>query len=306
MKYTSDKLIETVKRNAGVPTSQRKFSDQDLLAFLNEELELTIVTELINQQQDYFIERSVIPLIANTSEYELPSRSVGWKVESIGYLNASGDYRKLSKISRSMRGDYTYYQTADGPAAFYIEGTKIVLIPDVSASVSGSLEVDFVRIHNELVNVSSAGLISTVTDLGASYQMTVDTIPSTSDGVDVVSGSNPFSLIEIGGSAVVAGFNITVAKTLFSTAPVAGDYVTASGETPIPNIPEDFHPVLAQAATLRALISLNDVKGIQTAQISLQRMLSAMAQRSKTRVSSAPTKLVSRSYFLNSMRQRIY
>jgi hypothetical protein len=99
MMYTSDALIEAIKRNAAVPTSQRKFSDLDILSFLNEELELTIVTELIKQQQDYFIERQNITLLPNVSEYDFPTKSVGWQVNAVGYVDPNGFYTKLSTLT---------------------------------------------------------------------------------------------------------------------------------------------------------------------------------------------------------------
>ena len=141
MLYTSDNLIEAIKRNGSIPTSQRKFSTSDFLHFLNEELELTVVTLLVSMNQDYFIEKETTALVANQSEYDFPLRAVGWKAYSVGYVDSAGVYTKLSKINRSQRG---YYGSDVGstPAGFYVEGTKIVTVPSIGASVSGSLQID--------------------------------------------------------------------------------------------------------------------------------------------------------------------
>lgn len=302
MRYTSDNLIAAIKRNAGIPTSQRKFSNTDFLTFLNEELQLTIVGELISMRQDYFVETQQTALVANTSEYNFPSRAIGWKVDSVGYVDASGDYTKLYRVNRSQRDMYSVTTDVSSPAAYYIEGTKIVTIPSVGTSPVGSLEVDFVRIQNELVLENAVGAITTVATVGTDYQMTVGTVPTTTSGVDVISGTNPFNVIARGAAATVAGSNVSVVMTAFDRAPVSGDFLCETGKTPVPGIPEDIHPVLAQAATIRCLIASNDMRGIQSAQLSLGNMLERMRARSRNRVNSSPNKIVTRGSVLNMMR----
>jgi hypothetical protein len=302
MIYTSDDLIEAIKRNAGMPTSQRKFSPSDFLAFLNEELNLTVVSRLISLQQDYFIESETTALLASTSEYDFPSRAIGWKIEAVYYVDSSSALTKLPRIIRTNQGAYSNYQTSESPTAFYVEGTKLKLVPDVSASPSGSLKVDFIRIQNELVKTTSCGLISTVAVVVNDYQMTVNATPSTSLGVDVISGTNPFNIIARASTATTGVGTVSCATADFERAPVAGDWVCATGTTPIANIPEDFHPVLAQAATIRCLITSNDAKGIQTAQMSLASMINSMMDRGKDRVEGSPQKLVPSNRILNLMR----
>lgn len=301
MLYTSDLLIEAIKRNGSIPTSQRKFSTSDFLAFLNEELELSIVTLLVSMNQDYFIEHETTALVANQSSYDFPLRGIGWKANAVGYLDTANVYSKLSKINRSQRGSYGS-QLGSSPCGFYIEGTKIITIPAIGATVTGSLEVDFVRIQNRLVSVNSCGLITVVAVVGANYQITVNTVPAVTGGIDAISGTNPFNVFARASTPVVAGFNLTCPIVDFERAPVAGDYLCQTGTTPIPNIPEDFHPVLAQAATLRCLISMSDAKGLQTAQLSYSRMLDAISSKAADRVSTSPTKIVPKSRILNSMR----
>jgi len=302
MKYTSDLLIDAIKRNAGIPTSQKKFQNSDFLAFLNEELGLTVVGELVALNEDYFITTKDTALVASTSRYAIPVTAIGWKLDSIGHVDSNGSYRKLDKITRSQRDMYDTSESGTSPWAYYVEGNNIVTVPDMGSNVDGSLRFDIIEIQNELVLSSSCGLISSVTDLGSDYRLTVGSVPSTDDGVDIISGTNPFNIIAQGKSATVSSPNVTVSQDDFSRAPVAGDYVAPYGQTPIPNIPEDYHPILAQAATIRCLIAMNDNKGLQTANLSLSNMIERMRNRSKRRVNSSPTKIVPTSPILNLMR----
>ena len=299
MRYTSDDIITAVKRNASIPTSQKKFQNADFLAWMNEELQLTIVGELLSLREDYFVTSSTTALVANQDDYAIPSAAVGWKLEGVWYVDSAGEENKLSRVSRSQRDMYT---SSDGsaPAAFYFNGDNITVIPGIGSSASGSLKFDYVRIQNELVLEGSCGLISSVAIAGTDYQITVSSVPSTTNGADVISGVNPFGIIARASTATVAGSVITCAIADFDRVPVAGDFVAANGETPIPNIPEDYHPILAQALTMRCLT--NDQAMLQTQGMVLGNMLERMRKRSLRRVNNSPRKIVSRNSILNRMR----
>jgi hypothetical protein len=304
VKYNSSALISAIKRNASIPSSQVRFSNTDFLKFLNEELQLTIVGELLALRQDYFVTTIDTLLIANQSNYEIPTSAVGWMLESVGYIDTSSNYTRLPIITRDQRANFQALTDATSPSAVYITGNTITTVPDLGTSTTGSLRFDLVRIQNELVLPTTCGEISTVADTGTDYQMTVDTVPiAVGARCDVISGTNPFNIIARNMVGNVLGNVITVTYgTSFARAPIAGDYVCITGQTPYPNIPEDFHAVLAQAATVRCMIASNDEKGIQTQGVSLGNMLKRMRDRASKRVSDAPRKIVGNNYLLSMMR----
>lgn len=301
MRYLTTDLIAAIKRDASIPSSQRRFQNDDFLAFLNEELQLTIVGELLAMRQDYFVTTVDTALVASQSNYTMPTSAVGWKLEAVWYLDTSSKEYRLPLITREQRGAYRNNSSGVSPAAVYVLNDEIRTVPDMGATVSGSLRYDFVRIQNEMVLPSSCGKITSVTDTGTDYQMTVETVPvSTGDSVDVVSGTNPYNVFARSVTTSISGSIITVTYgSSFGRAPVAGDYVCPVGKTPVANIPEDFHPVLAQAGTVRCLISANDTKGIQTQSLSLQNMLTRMRNRAGKRINDAPRKIVPNNYILN-------
>jgi hypothetical protein len=305
MIYNSADLISAIKRNASIPSSQVKFSNTDFLKFLNEELQLTMVNKLLSLRQDYFVTTLTTILSPSTSAYDIPTSAIGWKLEAVGYLDNNGNYTQLPLIARDQRDAFYSLDTSTIPKGFYIMGNTLHLVPSVGSTVTGSLEYDYVRIQNELVLPTACGLISTVVDTGTAYQMTVDTVPiATGETCDVVSGTNPFNIIARGVVGTVAGAVISATYgTSFSRAPVAGDYVCEAGKTPIPNIPEDFHPVLAQMAVIRCLASNNDVNGIQAQGLVLSNMLDVVSKRSSKRISDTPRKIKGNDYILNLMRR---
>jgi hypothetical protein len=83
---------------------------------------------------------------------------------------------------------------------------------------------------------------------------------------------------------------------------VAGDYVCAAGETPIPNIPEDVHPALAAAATMRAHIASENQKGLQLSSMAFSQKMKYLEDRAAQRVTNSPQKIVPRDHLLSSIR----
>lgn len=302
MRYTTDQLIAAVKSNAGIPSSQRRFTNSDIMRFLNEELELTIVARLLELQQDYFVQKENTTLLANTSEYAFPDRAIGWKVNTVGYREGT-EFRKLPRISRSQRGMYSDAGTSSSPSAFYINNDKLVLIPNIGTSPTGSLEIDFVRIQSELVaNLATATITSWTLD-PAAYAITVSNAINVDNGVDIIEADNPFSVYVRKSTPIgVVGNIIYLPIADLIVEPKAGDYVCPYKQTCIPLIPEDFHPALALAGTIRTQIHMHDTTGAQATASALQNMLNSMISRAVDRVESSPIKLVSKNTILNMMR----
>jgi len=305
MIYTSDNLITAMKRNTALPESQSKFDNADFLAFLNEELQISIVGELSALQEDYFMTHIDTALVADQYIYDMPPKAIGWVLYDIGYLDSSDVYTSLPRINLGQLDYFNTIITGSTPRGFYVEDDKIKLVPKTVNSASGYLRFYYERIQNKLVLLENSGKISNVSTSGNNYICTVNNIPVTANGVDVISGTQSFGLIVDNATVVaVAANNITIAQSDFERAPVVGDYVMAKGETPVPHIPETYHPILAQAGVLRMLEASGDKNNIQIAATTYARMVDKLKRRSSSRVKAAPKKIIARSSVLNMMRRR--
>ena len=284
MGYTADNLIQSIKDNCMIPTSQNKFSDSMLLRILNEELRLTITGELENLNQEYFVKYQDVPLVASQTEYDIPIKATGWVLRDIGFVGQDTIYNSLNEIQLENIDRTRINTEAARPHAFYKKHTKVVSIPNISASPeSGSWRFYFHKLQNELIKTSSCGLISNVVDTGTDYILTVGSLPITSNGVDVISSKNPYNIIADNFTATVGGFNITVTKTGFDSVPVVGDYVVETGKSPWPNIPEDFHPILSMAASVRVAIISKDDKLKSLLESTMQVMVDKLRKRAGNR-----------------------
>ena len=79
-----------------------------------------------------------------------------------------------------------------------------------------------------------------------------------------------------------------------------GDYITLAGQTPVPNIPTEMHPLLAQAAAVQILESSTDTEALMNAQKRMEKMAASIQTLVDNRVDLAPKKIKPRHSALTS------
>ncbi len=104
--YTSDKLIEAVKRKIAFPINQNTFTEDDILAFANEEMFIAQVPAVMQYHEEYFVYRVQVPLVTNISRYSIPDRAIGMKLRDLFWSDASGNYFEMTRISS---GDKAFF-----------------------------------------------------------------------------------------------------------------------------------------------------------------------------------------------------
>lgn len=299
--YTTTTLIDAIKRNTLMPESTRKFTDTDILAILNEQIQWLAQTELIAMNEDYFTDQYTITLVAGTDEYKLPEMASAWVIDRIYFVDSSGNERKLP---RRTRKNESTVGTDNDPQGFYLEGANLVVYPNMGTSPTGTIKVYYSRIINLLREVASCGKVTGVATVGTDYVISCDAAPLglPADNCDVINGKNPYELICADTSCAVAGTDVTVAVSAFDRTPVAGDWVAQSGYSPVPHFPREFHPLLAQAGVVKLLAAAGDKGNYDVATQELNAMLTTMRRVTKNRSRGSQKKIVPRSYALNRMR----
>lgn len=150
--YTSNTLIEAVKRNISFPIAQVTFSEDDILRFADEEMFLEQVPSILQFHEEYFVFNELVPLVANQSRYPIPKRAVGMKVRDLFYEDESGQLIEMTRISpddksfMTTRGD-----SFPTPIYYYVENNSIVLAPSVGPTPTGSLAFSYYLRPNSLV-----------------------------------------------------------------------------------------------------------------------------------------------------------
>lgn len=150
--YSSNTLIEAVKRNISFPIAQVTFSEDDILRFADEEMFLEQVPSILQFHEEYFVFNEEVPLTANQSRYPIPKRAIGMKLRDLFYKNTQDQLVEMSRINPD---DKAYMQTKGDtfptPIYYYMENNSVVVSPTVGPNPNGSLVFSYYLRPNSLV-----------------------------------------------------------------------------------------------------------------------------------------------------------
>ena len=212
---TSNGLIESIKRKISFPIAQATFSEEDILKFANEELMIQQVPSVLSFHEEYYVTTEIVPLEANKSRYEIPSRAVGMRLRDIFWQDSNGNLNEMTRVSSE---DRAYYQRNSGANQaihkFYPEGNDIVLVPSLTDSPTGSLVfVYFIR-PNQLVLDERAAIVSSfcskLTVVNANI-VAGDTVSISGVTFTAVAGAPSTNQFQIGGTSIITATNLATA-----------------------------------------------------------------------------------------------
>jgi hypothetical protein len=201
--YTSNSLIEAVKRSMSMPISQITFTDEDILAFASEELYLSQLPSILQYHEEYYVFEQKVQLKPNQAKYPIPNRAIGMKLRDLFYQDLNGQLREMTKINPD---DESFFSQASGnqesPYRYKIENNSVVLLPGVGSSVQGTLVFRYFLRPNALVKDNRAAICS-----GFGKTVTVTN-----------SNLQPGDKIMIGSSELVVGTDFVIGPNSSTTA----------------------------------------------------------------------------------------
>lgn len=157
--YLSSDLIAAVKRKISFPVSQQTFTEDDILAFANEEMMISQVPSILQWHEEYFVFRINVALKSGVTRYPIPTRAIGMKFRDIKYVDTSGSLYEMTRVSPD---DKAFHQqtnnTVETPYNFYLEGNDVVL----ASSTSGHLAFFIYMRPNQLVMEDRAFIVSSI------------------------------------------------------------------------------------------------------------------------------------------------
>jgi hypothetical protein len=309
---TSSKLIESVRTRAMLPDDTSVYTDQRILDVLNEQIDTSLLPALLSINEEHLVVSQDNSTSSN-NRYKIPYRAIGNKLRDVNYSIGDTVY-ELSRMSLEELSDYrtngtNRYQND----VFYLEGDEIVLLS--SSRSYSNLKMYFYLRPNVLVREKEVGKITTI-DKGTGL-ITFEKFPENFSNLtefDFVSNVTPNRILKW--DITKTDSDVSTKSIIFDPADIpeglsVGDYICAKEESPVPNIPTEYHPILAQMAAVHILEALNDTEGLQNATRRLDRMLNSVMKMTDNRVEGAPQKIKQRHTplmntfgFLNGRRRR--
>ncbi len=154
------------------------------------------------------------------------------------------------------------------------------------------------RRPNNLTSIDNCGQISTInTSTGDVTLVSCPTDWVTTTTFDCIPNAPQFT--SRGDDLAISAINTTTFVLRFSDLTVvanmvAGDWICPATMSPIPQIPYDMFPLLAQRGAIRILESLGDTQNLQVAERRYQDMAADFARTVSPRIEGTPKKIVNR------------
>lgn len=282
MDFTSTGLIAQIKRRALIPSSQNLFTDSDLIAMLNEELQNRVIPYILAVREDYFLTYNEYTQNGSTTEIDIPKNAIGNKINQVNIYTASSDDSFFASVPR-----LTVSQINDYYGGYYIQGSKIKILPQ--AITNGQLRIYYYRRPSEIVATSKTAIISTVnTNTSIVCSTNLPANITTGSNIDIVSNEQPWDTI----AERTAGTVLNATLDLTDTTDIeTGYYVASRGESPFAQIPQDTIPLLIQAVVVRMMEYMGDTNGLQAALLTYAQMESDNRNLITPRVDAQPKKI---------------
>jgi hypothetical protein len=274
--YTTTGLVASVKRRITLPDAQNLYTADDLIAFMGDELSSTIVPLVHSVQQEYWVVRHDEPLVMGQLNYTIPVRGVANCLRLLTLVDTNGNEIAFSLLRpENTASTYNWlspYSTST-LYGFNMEDDHIVMFPkQFVANPVMSLRFRFERQPNQLCSVNDAAQITGI--LG--NVVTVNNIPSTwntTTVVDLIKGIPAF--ISKGDDLTLALVNVGLSQITFTALPstaAIGDWISVAGTSPVPQIPYQLFPYLAQCVAIKCLEGLADLEPYNAAVQQRERM----------------------------------
>lgn len=287
--YTTANLLTEIKQRAATPANQITYSDTDFLRLAYNELLGYIVPIFFQIREEFLVREKDYTLTSSTTDVSIPTRAMGGSLRDVLFVDSAGNTHSVALLDPEQREriDNSYYQDF----MVYFVWDKIKLVGNISP---GTLRVPYYIRPGEFVETTDAGKITAINT--STGELTLDSVPTdftTSLEYDLISaqGTYPFHSIDLTASAVGASSITFTAADLPSDLAV-NDYVAVAGESPLPQIPREFQPLLAQRVLVKVLESQGDYAALERAENDLKQYKEDLMRIVSPRLQGEPKKIV--------------
>ena len=298
----SNDLIESITRRASIPKNQNTFTNEDFLDFATEELMLSLVPQIMQLHEDFLMFEEEVPLVANKDAYAIPSRAISNKLRDVQVKYDKNNYQELTRIGIGDRFSTYAYDANMFLRSYYVNNNKIVFTPGVGPSPGADLVFIYYIKTAKLVTEDKIAVIKGINT--TTGQLALDKIPedfNTSVEFDIYKAESPYNIIKI--NIKPTAINSLTKTITFDPADLpddldVNDHLSLKGQAIIPQVPSEFHPLLAQMVACRCLESMNDTEGLKNAMVKLSQMQKYLGVLADNRVEDAPKKVLNRNGLL--------
>lgn len=268
MANLADDLIKSAKRRAKIPSAQASWSPTEILSSADEQIQSYVLPLIRRMREDYGLQSLDFALTTpdrqgTTGPFRVPYRAVGGAIRDVYLLDANRNPIDVPRITPDDLEQATW--------GVYFVGNVLYLLNKTTQSAPITLRMMYFLRPNRLVQQASAAQITGI-NFGTGA-VTLGSVPAGYSGQttwDLVQGRPGFDTLAFDFAGTLGGSTVFFSSALPGDL-VVGDYVCLPETTPVPQIPPELHPLLAQRVAVQYLESEGDQSVIQAAQ-TLSRM----------------------------------
>lgn len=205
----STKLIKSIERRAAVPIDQLTFTEEDLLEMATEEINIGLMSYLMEAYEGYLVYFEDVSLITGQNRYSIPARAHGNKLKELALVSINGSKKEMFQIHSDESSDYGYPMTGNDSRYFYVENNDVVLMTGNFDS-SDSLRFYFYMRPNQLVINKRVGAVTNITN-----SIEIDSISAKSGAISNISVTANAVItsvshgLQTGNKVIITGSNST-------------------------------------------------------------------------------------------------
>jgi hypothetical protein len=292
--YSTEELLESISRRGSFEFKENAITREVALAMADDELQTVIVPMLLSLRSKYLL-ASLDYTTTESLRYAIPPFAIGRSIQNIAFVDASGRESELTFVDHDLEMAGSSWDAwargyLNGRDGYYLSGDDVVLYPQSRAGLT--LRIFYYRLPNRLALIENCAQVTAV-DSGTGIVSVSDLPLEWTAGIRLccVAGVPGFTLRFEARSASAAGSGtVTLADVSSIT---VGDWLAEEGDSPIPQIPVEAHPLLAQAAVVKLHESLGDPR-LVNAQAKYKEIRDGFMVANTPRVEQAPKMMTAR------------
>jgi hypothetical protein len=234
--YTTADLVNNIKLIGHVPTGNNTFTESNLITLANRELQTALMKQILSTRGGYYLTYQDYAA-AQDGLYVIPGGAIAGALANVeliqeptiipvNLIEESEQFSTLSPTSTSY--------------GFFMRGNYVQILPTPSI---GICRLWYFRRPSQLIPTSQACQVTAVNGAVISVASIPTTIV-TGNSVEVQGDQPPFNILGARTITNITGTDITLDTAVDNVA--IGDWIALSDQTPIPQIPVEFRPLLEQ------------------------------------------------------------
>jgi hypothetical protein len=297
---TTDDLIRRVRLRGMVPSDTSTYTDEVIVEVLNDEMDSDVLAQILKLNEEHMVDYVDVDIIPSVTEYKIPERAIANKLRDLALMDSNGNFYETTRISLEEISDNNFdYESSNDLPKFYVQGDSVILFNAPLRNYTKLRMYFYMRPSKLVQNKESAKITSINFTTGV---VSVDNLPNSYVALpkmDFIAYSSPNKIIDYDVPCISVNNSsnprtITFNPNLIPKDLKVGDFVSVAQESPVPNIPTEWHPYLAQAAIVQILESLGDTQGLTNANNKLAKMFKDLSSITDNRVEGSPQKVRAR------------